>query len=249
MSQFAARHHRKSCRSLSGLGGYKADMSTDSIYEFRDYTLRPGQRDTLISLFEREFIKPQEALGAHVRALFRDIDRPDRFVWIRSFTDAASRFAALDGFYSGPAWQTHRGAANSTMIDSDNVMQLRPIGGTLDAKARPDREETEASHSIFVSTAYSLSPGAERDFVTRFQRDIIPNLGEAAPFATFITDQTPNSYPRLPIRQDETVFLTLSRADNVADPTGKAVAGELGSLLIGSPEIRRLQPTARSALR
>lgn len=147
-------------------------MNTDTIYEFRDYTLQPGQREVLISLFEREFIEPQEALGAHVRAIFRDLDRPDRFVWIRSFADAQSRFAALDGFYTGPVWQKHRTAANTTIVDSDNVMQLRPASGTLNA-----------GHGSppFISTAYFIAPGAGAEFIAHFQRHIAPMLGRDSP--------------------------------------------------------------------
>lgn len=210
---------------------------TDTIFEFRDYTLQPDQRETLISLFEREFIEPQNALGAHVRAIFRDLDRPDHFVWMRSFADAQARYAALDGFYTGPVWQQHRSAANATIIDSDNVMQLRPVSGTLNDAA-------ESAQSSIISTAYFLAPDAERDFLARFKRDIIPRLGAAAPFATFVTDPSPNIYPRLPVREGETVFLTFARAYADALTTQ-----ELAGLLLAPPEIRHLQPTARSPLR
>ncbi|MEQ1491149.1 MAG: hypothetical protein ABL932_11425 [Terricaulis sp.] len=210
---------------------------TDTIYEFRDYMLQPGQRETLIDLFEREFIEPQEALGAHVRAIFRDLDRPDHFVWMRSFATAQSRFAALDGFYTGPVWKAHRGAANATIVDSDNVMQLRPVSGSLN---------DGAGASEFVSTAYFLTPNAESDFIAAFLRDIVPTLGAAAPFASFVTDHAPNAYPPLPVRENETVLFTLARTDV---RTNEGVAEKLGGMLMAPPEVRRLQPTARSPLR
>ncbi|MER6397897.1 hypothetical protein ABT263_17845 [Kitasatospora sp. NPDC001603] len=34
-----------------------------SIVELRQYTLRPGARETLIELFEREFVTGQQAAG------------------------------------------------------------------------------------------------------------------------------------------------------------------------------------------
>jgi len=46
------------------------------ILELRQYTLHDGKRDTLIDLFEREFIEPQEVLGMKVIGTFRDLDRP-----------------------------------------------------------------------------------------------------------------------------------------------------------------------------
>ena len=54
-----------------------------SVIELRQYTLHPGRRDDLIALFEREFVEPQEALGIAVLGTFRDLDAPDRFVWLR----------------------------------------------------------------------------------------------------------------------------------------------------------------------
>jgi len=57
------------------------------IVELRQYTLHDGQRNTLIQLFEREFIERQEAVGMKVIGTFTDIDRPNRFVWLRGFRD------------------------------------------------------------------------------------------------------------------------------------------------------------------
>src|SRR5215212_2485847 len=78
------------------------------LLELRQYTLHEGQRDALIRLFEREFVEPQEAEGMKVIGTFTDLDRPDRFVWIRGFQDMASRLQGLSAFYGGPIWQTHR---------------------------------------------------------------------------------------------------------------------------------------------
>src|SRR5690349_18097418 len=98
----------------------------ESVLELRQYTLREGQRDVLIELFEREFVESQEAVGMVLVGTFRDRDRPDRFVWIRAFPDMPSRAASLQAFYGGSVWAAHREAANATMIDSDNVLLLRP---------------------------------------------------------------------------------------------------------------------------
>src|SRR5436190_18091121 len=83
----------------------------DQVVEFRNYVMQPGGRDVLIGLFEREFIEPQEALGAHVLGTFRNIDNPDRYVWLRGFADFETRFTALDGFYTGEVWKAHRAQA------------------------------------------------------------------------------------------------------------------------------------------
>ena len=100
------------------------------IVELRQYTLHPGQRDVLIDLFDREFVESQEALGMKVIGQFRDLDNPNRFVWLRGFRDMPSRAQALKDFYGGPVWKAHREAANATMIDSNNVLLLHPATPT-----------------------------------------------------------------------------------------------------------------------
>ena len=95
------------------------------VVELRQYTLHSGKRDVLIDLFDREFVETQEAVGVKAIGQFRDLDHPDRFVWLRGFPDMTSRAKALTDFYGGPVWKAHREAANATMIDSDNVLLLR----------------------------------------------------------------------------------------------------------------------------
>ena len=45
------------------------------VVELRQYTLRHGQRDVLIELFDRELIETQEAVGMELIGQFRDLDR------------------------------------------------------------------------------------------------------------------------------------------------------------------------------
>ncbi len=134
----------------------------DQVVELRNYRTQPGQRDTLIDLFEREFIDPQEALGASVLGAFRDIDDPDRFVWLRGFADFDSRFTALDGFYSGEVWKRRRAEANAAMINSDDVLLLRPLAGGIgrDPGMRPPID-APASGAIIVATTCFPAPGRD----------------------------------------------------------------------------------------
>src|SRR5262249_36445034 len=97
------------------------------VVELRQYTLRPGQRGVLIDLFDREFVETQETAGMAIVGQFRDLDKPDRFVWIRGFASMPSLAQALASFYGGPVWKAHRAQANATMIDTGNVLLLRPV--------------------------------------------------------------------------------------------------------------------------
>ncbi|MBV8750263.1 MAG: NIPSNAP family protein, partial [Candidatus Eremiobacteraeota bacterium] len=102
-------------------------MTNCAVLELRQYTLHPGARDTLIDIFEREFIESQEEAGMQIIGQFRDLHDPNRFVWLRAFPDMRTRREALASFYGGPAWRANRDAANATMIDSDDVLLLRPL--------------------------------------------------------------------------------------------------------------------------
>ena len=97
------------------------------VVELRRYELRPGRRDELIDLFEREFVESQEREGMCLLGLFRDLDDDDQFVWLRGFRTMDERLTALTAFYTGPTWRRHSAAANDTMIAVDNVLLLRPL--------------------------------------------------------------------------------------------------------------------------
>src|SRR5260221_2649229 len=96
------------------------------IVELRQYTLHPGQRDVLIELFERIFIEPQEAVGITVIGQFRDLEDPNRFVWLRGFADMGKRLAALQAFYGGPGWRKFPEEGHAPTVHFRNVRYLCP---------------------------------------------------------------------------------------------------------------------------
>ena len=67
------------------------------IVELRQYTLHPGQRDVLIELFDANLSKRQEAEGIKVIGIFRRMDAPDQFVWLRGFP----RYGQPRPFFTG----------------------------------------------------------------------------------------------------------------------------------------------------
>src|SRR6266516_1486019 len=139
------------------------------IVELRQYTLHPGKRDAFIDLFERQFIESQEAVGSRVIGQFRDLDDPNRFVWLRGFRDMPSRAQALQAFYGGPVWKTHREAANAAIVDSDNVLLLRPARPAsefpLENRERPPIGASEVPQGLLVATIYYLPAPAEAEFL------------------------------------------------------------------------------------
>jgi hypothetical protein len=235
---------------------------TCQIVELRRYALRPGARDTLIELFDSELVETQEAVGMQVLGQFRDLDDPDSFVWLRGFSDMQTRKRALESFYGGPVWKQHGRAANVTMIDSDNVLLLRPLSGLeLDGKARPAPGSTAAQPGLLVVTIYPLAAHAAADFPEFFQRELEPALRDAGSsvLATYTTEHSRNTFPALPVREHEDVFVWMAIHADEADHL-RHLAGlprtalwpersqALAQRLDGRAETLRLRPTARSLL-
>src|SRR5213595_108425 len=168
------------------------------VVELRQYTLHSGKRDVLIDLFDREFVETQEAVGVKAIGQFRDLDHPDRFVLLRGFPDMTSRAKALTDFYGGPVWKAHREAANATMIDSDDVLLLRPRTPVVGFPAA----RAEQSSTMVVAT---ICPRP-------LEPEVAPMLTEAGgrPLATLETEPAENGYPALPVRTGENVVVWLT---------------------------------------
>jgi hypothetical protein len=236
-------------------------VDEDSVFELRQYTLYGGRRDTLISLFEKNFIESQDAVGAHVIGTFRDLDDPDRFVWLRGFRDMTARQQALEDFYlRNPAWIAHKKEANSTMVDSDNVLLLRAIPPPPEFSAStPARSGSEAVYGV---TIYYLGSVDTTQFADFFDHIILPHLNALGvhPIATLATNEVPNNFPRLPVREHDRVFLWMARWRSEGDYDSfstqlRAWSGwrdkapeTLLPAFARKPEQLRLKPTARSPL-
>jgi quinol monooxygenase YgiN len=222
------------------------------VVELRQYTLRPGQRDVLIDLFDREFVESQEAEGMAIVGQFRDLDDPDRFVWIRGFGDMPSRARALAGFYGGPAWKANSAAANATMIDSDNVLLLRPVtersGFPAPAAGRPAVGSASAGPSCVLVTIYQRDQPFGQAFADFFNRQVRPALIEtgATPLACLQTEHAENTFPALPVRTGENVFAWFARFPSQAHLDDHL--RRIGSSADAAQQLR-LAPTARSLLR
>ncbi|MBB5778304.1 NIPSNAP family protein [Nonomuraea jabiensis] len=216
------------------------------IYELRQYTLRPGQRDTLIELFEREFVETQEATGMRVTGTFRVGGAPDRFAWLRAHRSMAARKDALEAFYDGPVWEAHRDAARATMVDTDDVLLLHSVGAEPPAWERPPAGATELPKSLYAATIYHVEDG----FSAFFAREVAPVLAEAGvpPVACLETEHSENNFPRHPIRTGENVFVWFARFD-AAEEEREVDLPMVKPRLTAAPERILLHPTARSAMR
>lgn len=201
------------------------------IIDLRDYTTAPGARDRLIERCETLLFDEQTRLGATFLGTFRDADNPDRFVWLRGMPDMAARQRILTTFYTdGEMWQANRDEVNAWIVDSDNVLLVRPVSEW----ALP------ASGESVVGMYTYLRPEPLTDDTT-LRRDVATAVDAAGGrlLVTLATDPSENNYLRHPIRTGEFGLIWFASFE----------PDRYHSLMLPSLEARRLQPTARSWLR
>jgi NIPSNAP len=267
---FCAQFAKAQCTDMPILKSKPSSSSTLQqtccpIIELRQYTLHPGKRDVLIELFDREFLETQEAVGMSIVGQFRDLDNSNRFVWLRGFSDMPSRARALEDFYGGPVWKAHRQAANATMIDSTNVLLLRPArpgSGFIGGNHRPPVGTKENASGLVMSTIYYFDAPVTEDFVGFFEtklKGVLTKAG-ASILSYFVTEPSTNTFPKLPVREGENVFVWFScfrdraayndylrRASNSTQSSAE-VWEELARRLQKKAEVLQLSPTTRSRL-
>ena len=193
---------------------------------------------------------------------FRDLDDPNRFVWLRGFADMPARARSLGAFYGGPAWKTHKNVANATMIDSDNVLLLKPArpasGFLLEKRKRPAPGSAEVPKTLVAGTIYYFDAPPDEALMDSFERDVLPvfQAAGAPTIGWFVTEESVNTFPALPVREGEHVMVLFSFfADGAAYEKYLAALERSGgtpkalsSRLKRPSETRRLSPTARSLL-
>jgi hypothetical protein len=246
-----------------------ADLATDAaccnVLELRQYTLRPGTREPFIELFDNVFADPQDATGMTVIGEFRDLDRPNRFVWIRGFQDMPLRATELAAFYRGDLWHEHRDEANASIDDSGNVLLLEPASPALrfsNIAARPGAGDTHSRVGLVIVTLYYTKTDNPGAFATQFDKSLrrLAEADGARTLAAYVTSSQENNYPKLPVRSGEHIFVWVStfkttgtyaayQAKLTADKKWTASWNSTRAQLTRDPEVLRLAPTARSRLR
>jgi len=234
---------------------------SQAVIELRQYRMKPGRREDLIALFEREFVESQEAEGLSLIGQFRDLDAPGHFVWMRGFDGMAARKAAMEAFYGGPVWKAHRDAANATLADNDDVLLLKPpaAAARFDLPPRLPGGADLGPASLISLTIQALDGPPSPDFAVRFEGEVRPALEVAGArvAAWMVTEASPNTFPGLPVREGEQVLVWVGRfADTTAhaDHLLRAERAGLGdgfgvTSRRGVIQRLRLEPTARSRLR
>jgi aminopeptidase N len=241
------------------------DQAADTVFELRQYTLHPGQRDVLVDVFDDNFVEGQETLGIRIVGQYRDRDDPDLFVWLRGFRDMESRKEGLTKLYSGPVWKAHGRVAAGTMVDSGNVLLLRPL--------RPDTAFAPSTVKLpppgtrgpgkgwLVANIVYVERNTPTEFGEFFAKELKPRWEQAgaAVIAQMVSEHSANTYQALPVREKENVFVWFSLFPDqaAADKHQRTLAqsmewreaiGQLTSWTHHKIEVLHLEPTARSRL-
>jgi len=230
------------------------------VVELRQYTLVPGKRDELIDMFEANFVETQEACGMTVIGTFRDLDDEARFVWLRGFDDMQARARSLAAFYHGPVWQRHRDAANSTMVDSDKVLLLRPARAESGFRLDEDRPSADVASApergIVEATVLSLAKPLQADELAYFDEELAPRaIAAGSLLACLVSEHSANNFPALPVREDEHALTWfIAYRDQATYETAHEMRANLERAAAGMPNLAaaadylRLAPTRRSKL-
>ena len=107
-----------------------------------------------------------------------------------------------------------------------------------------------------------MRPGTEAGFAERFRAEAIPQLAKngARAIGAFISEHSENTFPRLPVRAAENVFIAVTWFDDgdayasreavlAASPAWRAVCDAMQADSTKPAETLRLAPTARSLLK
>jgi hypothetical protein len=258
----ATDHHGKAETPAAARYAASRSLTWSPVVELRRYRLHTDQRETLIDLFESRLIEPQELSGMKVIGQFRDLDDPNLFIWLRGFPHMSARAAGLADFYDGPVWQRYKAAANATMIDSDNVLLLRPAHSdsafTL-PENRLDRGKAAGDdRGIVEATVVSVDAATVPDVLSLYEQHVVRKVESwgGSLLGCFVSETSPNNFPRLPVREGEHVvawfagFPDHDAYDSMhrAHPVARVQAAITQEHLRGAVEVLRMAPTDRSLL-
>jgi len=236
-------------------------MSDDfGVIELRRYAIQPGRRADFARYFETWFPEAFQQLGAVAFGQFLERARPNHFTWLRGFRDMPARLAVNQAFYFGPVWKEHKPAVNGLIVDSDDVLLLRPAypGSGLSALRAVDPVlDQDGAKGVVAAQIFKVADGRLDAFLRQSELAFACYRGRGVTEAGVLaTLDEPNNFPQHPIRTDGSYVVWLGVLQDDAALAGlrpmlDAAAEMLAAsgLLDGAPELVLLDPTARSRLR
>jgi hypothetical protein len=150
---------------------------------------------------------------------------------------------------------------NSMMVDSDNVLLLRPLTTARGVPVLPAVDpikEPKGAQGVVVAQVFAVKPNSVDAFARQAEETFASYRAAGAREAgVLVTLDVPNNFPQLPVRTDGPYLVWLGIVkDNKILETQFASLAERSTqtlsatgLLRGAPELVILDPTHRSRLR
>jgi hypothetical protein len=231
------------------------------VIEFRRYTVKEGKREHFAEYFESYFPEAFQQMGAMAFGQFFERKNPVGFTWIRGFKNTDARAIVNAGFYYGPLWREHASTMNSLMVDSDNVLLLRPLRPERGVSVLPSVDpvtEGKGAQGVVVAQIFAVKANSVDAFAQQAEATFAGYRAAGAREAgVLITLDAPNNFPQLPVRTDGPylVWLGIIKDNQTLDtrftPLTERSLQSLSAmgLLRSAPELVILDPTRRSRLR
>jgi len=230
------------------------------VIEFRRYIIKDGEREHFAQYFQSYFPEAIQQLGAIVFGQFLERKNHSLFTWIRGFKNMDARATINAALYYGPLWKEHRTTMNDLLIDSDNVLLLRPLNqerGVMVLPAVDPVYERSGAQGVLVAQIFAIKTNSIETFAQQAEPTFAAYRGAGREAGVLVTLDVPNNFPQLPIRTDGPYLVWLGiLKDNQKLETQFVPLVEHSfrslvttGLLRGTPELIILDPTNRSRLR
>jgi hypothetical protein len=238
-----------------------ARLSNFQVLEFRRYTIKEGEREHFAQYFDTYFPEALQQLGTIVAGDFFERKNSSGFTWIRGFHTLEDRAVVNAQFYAGSVWKEHKKTMNDLIVDSDNVMLLRPLSPERGIPILPAVDpivEANGVQGIVVAQIFAV----KADSVEAFAKAAEPTFASyraagVREAGVLVTLDVPNNYPQLPIRTDGPFLVWLgvlkdkqmleNEFNRLAERSLQSLSAT--GLIKGAPESVVLDPTRRSRLR
>jgi len=230
------------------------------VVELRRYVIKPGERERFARCFDGYFPEAFQQTGAIAFGQFLERKNDTWFAWLRGFPNLDARAEMNAAFYDSAVWKEHAAEMNDRMVDSDNVLLLRPLAPGRGLPVLPTADlatEAEGPAGVAVLHVFAVKPGAVEAAARRAEDAFAAYRSAGAREAgVLVTLDVPNNFPRLPIRTDGPYLVWvgivkddpgLARLAHLAERAARSLEAE--GLLRGTPELVVLDPTRRSRLR
>ena len=95
------------------------------LFELRQYTIEPGQRERFVQLMEEKIIPFQTSKGMVILGSFVAEEDDQTYVWIRRFRSEEEREQLYDAVYNSDYWRDEIAPSVGAMMNRETINVTR----------------------------------------------------------------------------------------------------------------------------